>query len=172
MISAIVQRGQLCFYLFDDGLNADHFIAFRERLIRDSDRPIFFIADNSRVHRANKVKQFVEEGDGQLELYLLPPNSPELNPEEWVWKNLKHDRSGRAPVRSGLNVRFRRRCVARSAPCSRYATSCNNSSTRRKRPTADKVSTKPGRPIPTSDRLRARWSTQNAPLIELCCQFA
>ncbi|MEU7864540.1 hypothetical protein [Nonomuraea sp. NPDC049141] len=30
----------------------------------------------------------------------MPPYSPELNPDEWVWKNIKHDRVGRAVVRS------------------------------------------------------------------------
>ncbi len=30
----------------------------------------------------------------------LPAYSPELNPDEWVWKNVKHDRIGRSTITS------------------------------------------------------------------------
>jgi transposase len=36
--------------------------------------------------------------NGQLRLFLLPGYAPELNPGEWVWKHVKHDRIGRAGV--------------------------------------------------------------------------
>lgn len=29
---------------------------------------------------------------------MLPAYSPQLNPDEWVWKNIKHDRVGRTSV--------------------------------------------------------------------------
>ena len=35
-----------------------------------------------------------------LTLFFLPPYSPDLNPDEWVWKNVKHDNLGRASVKS------------------------------------------------------------------------
>jgi hypothetical protein len=31
-------------------------------------------------------------------IFVLPAYSPQLNPDEWVWKNVKHDRIGRAGV--------------------------------------------------------------------------
>lgn len=30
-----------------------------------------------------------------LELFILPGYSPELNPDEWVWNNVKNGRLGR-----------------------------------------------------------------------------
>ena len=36
----------------------------------------------------------------RLWLFLLPPYSPERNPDEWVWKNVKHDRIGKAGITS------------------------------------------------------------------------
>jgi len=30
---------------------------------------------------------------------VLPAYSPQLNPDEWVWKNVKHDRVGRTAAR-------------------------------------------------------------------------
>jgi transposase len=35
-----------------------------------------------------------------LAVFFLPPYSPDLNPDEWVWKNVKHDNLGRASVKS------------------------------------------------------------------------
>jgi transposase len=50
------------------------------------------------VHRSNAVKQFAVSTNGRLRLFFLPGYSPELNPDEWVWKHVEHDRIGRAGV--------------------------------------------------------------------------
>ena len=34
-------------------------------------------------------QEFVASTDGRLELFFLPPYSPELNPDELVWNHLK-----------------------------------------------------------------------------------
>jgi transposase len=48
------------------------------------------------VHKAKIVNEYVASAHGRLELFFLPPYSPELNPDEWVNKNVKHDRIARA----------------------------------------------------------------------------
>jgi transposase len=40
---------------------------------------------------------FIDFG-GRLRLCFLPRYAPELNPDEWVWKHVKHDRIGVDPV--------------------------------------------------------------------------
>jgi transposase len=35
------------------------------------------------------VKKFVQATKGKLRLFSLPPYSPELNPDELVWTNVK-----------------------------------------------------------------------------------
>ncbi|HUO37357.1 MAG TPA: transposase [Mycobacterium sp.] len=49
-------------------------------------------------HRAKTVAAFVAATDGRLRLFFLPGYAPELNPDEWVWKNIKHDRIGKIGV--------------------------------------------------------------------------
>ena len=44
--------------------------------------------DGSSVHKAQKVREYVAGTGGRLELFFLPPYSPELNPDEWVNKNV------------------------------------------------------------------------------------
>ena len=46
------------------------------------------------------MKRFVEEQDGDLELYYLPPYSPELNPDELAWNDLKNKALGRKVITS------------------------------------------------------------------------
>lgn len=43
----------------------------------------------------------------RLRLFFLPPYSPELNPDEWVWKNVKHDRVGRVSITSADDLKHR-----------------------------------------------------------------
>ena len=73
---------------------------FCKALIADVSWPVFLIMDNSQVHRAKILKAYATESNGMLTLFLLPVYSPELNPDEWVWKNVKHDNFGRSSVRS------------------------------------------------------------------------
>lgn len=47
------------------------------------------------AHRAKATREFVASTDGRLTLIFLPGYAPQLNPDEWVWKNVKHDQLGR-----------------------------------------------------------------------------
>src|ERR687894_120523 len=96
MVSAVGQRGELSFQVHEGSMNAERFVEFLQSLIHDFDTPVFLVVDGSSVHRARIVTQYVASTKGGLELFFLPPYSPELNPDEWVNKNVKHDRIARA----------------------------------------------------------------------------
>ena len=98
MISAISPRGQLRFMTFNGKMNADRFIEFLGRLIYKADKPIFLILDGHPVHKSKKVKEFFAETKGKLRLFILPPYSPHLNPDEWVWNWLKNHKIGKAQI--------------------------------------------------------------------------
>lgn len=51
---------------------------------------MFLIVDGHPSHRARKVFDFIRSTGGKLQLFFLPPYSPELNPDEWVWNHLKN----------------------------------------------------------------------------------
>ena len=50
------------------------------------------------------MKEYVASLDGRLKLFFLPGYSPELNPDEWVWKNVKHDDIKRAGIQRGSEL--------------------------------------------------------------------
>lgn len=95
MISAISAQGALRFALFTGTLTAAGFIDFLTRLIHDAEHagigPVFCIVDGHPVHPAKAVAEFVASTGGALRLYRLPAYSPQLNPDEWVWNNVKAD---------------------------------------------------------------------------------
>jgi transposase len=100
MISAVTAKGALRFAVFEGTTTAKSFTGFCKRLVHDSPGPVYLIAAGHPSHRAKAVKNYVASTGGKLQLFYLPGYSPELNPDEWVWKNVKHDRIGKAGVAS------------------------------------------------------------------------
>ncbi|MBF0437416.1 MAG: IS630 family transposase [Magnetococcales bacterium] len=98
LISAIDGRGSMRFMAFEENFTADVFINFLKRLMHNADKPIFLILDGHSVHNSSKVRKYVKSTEGKLELFFLPPYSPNLNPAEHVWNYLKNHKMGRTPI--------------------------------------------------------------------------
>jgi transposase len=96
MISAISPAGALKFDVFVGRFDATVFVEFLTKLMHDAPGPVYLILDNLSVHKAEAVKKYVASLNGRL--FFLPSYSPELNPDEWVWKNVKHDQVGRVGI--------------------------------------------------------------------------
>jgi len=100
LISAISARGHLRFMITKGRVTAAVFIEFLKRLMVNAAGVIFVIADGHPTHRAKMVERFVGEQQGRLALFILPPYSPELNPDEYVWNDLKSHGLGRKVITS------------------------------------------------------------------------
>ena len=98
MLSAVNRRGFMRFMLEDKGLNADVVCRFLNRLMAGSSKPVFLIWDSHPMHTSRKVAETVERYKGKLSVYVLPGYSPELNPDESVWREVNSHRLGRAGV--------------------------------------------------------------------------
>ena len=61
-------------------------------------RPVFLIVDGHPAHRAKIVQSYVEARSGRLRLFHLPPYSPELNPDELVWNDVKNNEVARTLI--------------------------------------------------------------------------
>jgi len=105
MISAVTAQGLLRFSVFTGTCTAAVFIDFCKKLIADTPGPVYLIVDGHPTHKAKATKEFVASTNGRLKLFTLPAYSPQLNPDEWVWKNVKHDRIGRASVTSAEDLK-------------------------------------------------------------------
>ncbi len=91
MISSITNRGKLRFMVYEQNMDADLFVTFLERLIESSDKKIYLILDNLRVHHSKIVKAWVEEHKEKIALFYLPAYSPDLNPDEYLNNDFKRN---------------------------------------------------------------------------------
>lgn len=105
MISAVTASGALRLAVYDSALTATIFIDFCKRLLHDAPGPVFLIVDSHPAHRATVTKKFVAGTGGQLHLFFLPGYAPELNPDEWVWTNVKHDHIARTGVTTAADLK-------------------------------------------------------------------
>jgi len=104
MISAISAQGKMRFMTYNGKVNATVFCEFLKRLLHNASNKIFLIVDGHPVHRSTKVKRFAESTGGMLRLFYLPPYSPELNPDELVWNNVK-GKIGRSLIKGHEDLR-------------------------------------------------------------------
>ena len=96
MASAISIEGRLFFQTFEGSTTGPRYKEFLRNLNRTSRRPKIIIHDGLPSHRAKVVTEYVESTNGQLRIFQLPGYSPELNPDELVWENLKKQLGKRA----------------------------------------------------------------------------
>lgn len=89
MISALTNQGLLRFEFHDGSVNSERFIDFMGDLIHDEQSKVFLIVDNLRAHKSRSVQNWLAAHNKEIELFYLPPYSPELNPDELINRDLK-----------------------------------------------------------------------------------
>ncbi len=89
MISAISNQGKAHFMFYKDTMTAQLLIEFMERLIRGNDRKVYLILDNLRVHHCKLLDGFLSENIAFIKVFFLPSYSPDLNPDEYLNRDLK-----------------------------------------------------------------------------------
>jgi len=103
MLSAVGESGEFEFMMHQGGVNAEVFVSFLVKLIKSVSTRIILIVDGSSIHKAKVVKEFLEANKDKIEIHIIPPYSPELNPDEQVWKNVKAEVSKQKVIgRQGL----------------------------------------------------------------------
>ena len=78
MISSITNTGKSMFSLYDESINVDRFIDFLEKVIKSSNKKVYMIVDNLRVHHAKLVTAWIEEHKDEIAIFYLPPYSQSL----------------------------------------------------------------------------------------------
>lgn len=111
MLSAISNRGKLRFTITKESVNSDILIDFMKRLVKDTRRKVFLILDNLRVHYSKKVKAWLKEHHKEIELFYLPPYSPEYNPDEYLNSDLKREMSKKPIPKSEKELQSNARSI-------------------------------------------------------------
>jgi transposase len=100
IISAVSAQGEFRFMTVKGRVGASTFTEFIKRLLHGSERMIFLIVDGHPAHKAKSVTKFIESEPikKRFRLFFLPPYSPELNPDERVWNDLKNNAVGQQAI--------------------------------------------------------------------------
>jgi transposase len=89
MISAINNKGSVRFMVYDDTMTQQKLLDFMRRLVADAPRKVFLILDNLRVHHGKIVAAWLADNKDKIEVFFIPPYSPEINPTEYLNHALK-----------------------------------------------------------------------------------
>jgi transposase len=77
-------------YRRDETFNAETYLKFLDQMARKSyRRKIFYIQDNASYHKDADVWQWFKDNKKWIEVYNLPPYSPELNATERLWHHTR-----------------------------------------------------------------------------------
>lgn len=89
MIAAVTNQGKVRFMIYPGGLSPQRLIVFMQWLVKDARRKVFLILDNLNVYKARAVREWLDAHVDRIEVFYLPPYSPELNPSEYFNGDLK-----------------------------------------------------------------------------------
>jgi hypothetical protein len=95
MISTVTNQGKVEFLIYGGKMNQQQLLVFLQQLIKGRERKIFLILDNLSVHHGKIVQEWAKENITAIELFFLPPYSPEMNPDEYLNCDLKQGLSDR-----------------------------------------------------------------------------
>jgi transposase len=90
LASSINESGKMFFRIRDNSFKGEGIIDYLKDLLASTKRKILLIWDNAPWHKSQEVKDFLNTEEGKrLWVAQIPPYSPEFNPDEYVWANLK-----------------------------------------------------------------------------------
>jgi transposase len=90
-MSGITLEGKLLMIEQERAFKGPDVVRFLEHALRQIPGKLLVVWEGSPIHRSKVVKRFLAEGAaGRLQLEQLPGYAPELNPDEGIWKHLKH----------------------------------------------------------------------------------
>lgn len=83
--------GQFFYQGLEGRFNSASYIAFLTQVLQHSTAPIFLIQDGARYHSSKQTRQFFEQQAERLTVFQLPSYSPDYNPIEYLWRDVKKE---------------------------------------------------------------------------------
>jgi transposase len=81
--------GRLFAHGHDGRFTAESYCAFLSTVLAATDRPLVLVQDGARYHTAQDTRDFFAAHAARLTVHQLPAYSPDYNPIEHLWRNIK-----------------------------------------------------------------------------------
>src|SRR5512144_2255072 len=104
LLSMITSEGTRHYTVTTSKVNSEQYNQFLFELIEGRPRPLILVTDHVSFHKSQAVREFVRAHRQQLRIFFLPKHCPELNPDEQVWNEIKHNPIGKQPVKGKKNL--------------------------------------------------------------------
>jgi transposase len=114
VLSMVTAQGEMKYSVTEDHIQSERYIAFLRQLIQARQNPLILLVDRASFHRSQQVRDFVRAHRTRLRIYFLPRRSPERNPDEQVWNEVKTHRIGKQPVKNKKDLKKRLYSALRS----------------------------------------------------------
>jgi transposase len=114
VLSIITATGELHYSLEGKTINGERYVEFLQQLLHGRTRPLIVIADQASFHNSAAVSKFVRAHRTQIRTFFFPTHSPELNPGEQVWNELKHRQLGKQPIKHKADLKKRIRSILKT----------------------------------------------------------
>jgi transposase len=77
----------------DAHVDVDAYAAFLHALLAHIRHPLVLVQDRGNMHKGPPMRDLLDGAFARrLDVNLLPPYAPELNPVEYLWTHVKHER--------------------------------------------------------------------------------
>jgi transposase len=81
-VRAVSARGEFWFCTYAGGLNGELFVQLLRQLMHRRKKAVYLILDGLPAHKRTLVRDYVAATQGKLNLFFLPGDAPDLNPDE------------------------------------------------------------------------------------------
>ena len=114
VLSIITATGELHYSLEAKTINGERYVEFLQQILHGRTRPLIVIADQASFHKSATFCEFVRAHRTQIRMFFFPTHSPELNPDEQVWNELKHRQLGKQPIKNKADLKKRIRSILKT----------------------------------------------------------
>ena len=91
VIGGLTLEGSLYIQIHPTSIGADGVVTFLRHLLNHVPTRMLVLWDGARIHRSRVLSEFRQlDLHGRLVVEYFPSYAPELDPQEYVWHQLKH----------------------------------------------------------------------------------
>lgn len=114
ILSMVSTTGELRYHLTEGRVDSDVYIAFLKQILKERTRILILLVDRASFHRSKKVRTFLCQNRHRIRMKFLPAYSPERNPDEHVWEEIKDKRLGRQSIKNKHDLKQHAHSALRS----------------------------------------------------------